>query len=476
MGATWAGPRTELKPTYADSHRRTGPGRLMTDGTEHDSDRRRSDRGRNRRTNVRKPGRGADFGTVRLFGLLAFTSVLAWLAWQVIVNISPRHHADEEDTAAVITVGARLCCAGATSGKANPGHRRSVDWAEIRRTASQILGAHPLESRAFFLLGLVAEAEGQADQAVSLMDIAAARSLRDRRAHLWLFSHRLKHGEFEQALNHADVILRTRPQLGATLLPALMAVAAIPEGRAQLIERLEKAPPWRRWFLTQFSRRAADPSDPLPLYAELQAGSHPPSSAELRPHLDRLIGTGQFEQALLVWLNSLAPHEAQRLDYLFNGDFERPVSNLPFDWMFDRVRGADIDVSDSPFDGGKALRIQFARARVPFRHVRKLVMLPPGAYVMSGKAMARDLQNERGLVWSLACAEGSKEALVSTGRIAGTMTAEIAEQFTVPVQGCRAQWLRLELAARIPSEQAMGGGTVWYDSLQIQRIAAPPPS
>ena len=276
--------------------------------------------------------------------------------------------------------------------------------------------------------------------------------------------------EFGPALGHADVILRTRPQLGSHLLPALTAIASLPEGRSRLVEILETTPAWRKWFLRQYSRQADDPAAALPIYAALQAGPTPPTSDELRAPLDRLIGAGAFEQALLLWLGSLDPEETQALGYVYNGDFEHPVSNLAFDWVIGRVRGADITVAESDLDRGKALRVQFARSRIAFRHVRKLVVLRPGSYRLTGKARARDLRSERGLVWTLTCAEGANQLLAETNRVTGTMEAEISTAFTVPAHGCRAQWLRLELAARIPPERDVGGGTVWYDALQVQRI------
>lgn len=424
--------------------------------------------GRFRRAVAEKLGLAAGFGALRLVGLLVLAGLLGWLAWQVIVNISPRHLAGADDTSAISRADARSL-ALMRRVERQIVESEAVDWAEVRLTARDILRAHPLDNRTLYLLGLAAEAEKLGDQATALMELAASRSLRDRRAHFWLFGHRLQQRDFGPALDHADAILRTRRQLGPALLPAMMAVARDPEGRSRLVEMLEKHPPWRTRFLDQFSKHAADPSDPTPLYSALQAGPHPPSSAELRAHLDRLIGGGQFEQALVVWLTSLAPSEAQSLDYLYNGDFERPMSNLHFDWIITRIRGADIDVSDSPIDDGKALRVQFARARVPFRHVRKLVMLPPGAYQLSGKARTVDLRNDRGLVWKLTCADGAKEMLASTTSVTGTMTVEIEQPFSVPSQGCRAQWLRLELDARIASEQDVGGGTVWFDSLRIRR-------
>jgi hypothetical protein len=395
----------------------------------------------------------------RLLAWASLTGALAVLAWLVVVTAST------PDRALVRLAESRIAGAADT-----------VDWAEVRRMARLALHAKPLESRALVLLALAAEADGDERQAAHLISLAGARTLRDPWAQLWMFELRLKENDFAAALDHADVIVRAHPRLKPTLLPYLMAVAAVPAGRGAIIARLEAGPPWRGWFLSEYARQAADPSDPTPLYTTLQSGPRPPVSAELRPHLQRLIGSGRFEQALLLWLHSLAPEEPADLDYLHNGSFAQPITNLAFDWVIERVRGAEIDIAASPMGTGKALRVRFARGRVPFRHVRKLLTLPPGSYELSGHAMAIDLGNERGLQWRLTCAEGRRQTLASTARITGTVRREIAEPFTVPADGCRGQWLRLELAARIPSEQQVDGGTVWFDSLQVRRTGALNPS
>ena len=342
----------------------------------------------------------------------------------------------------------------------------NADWTEVAGLARRALKANPLETRALVLLALAAEAEEDNRLAVQLVSLAGARTLRDATAHSWLFELSLRQGDYAAALSHADLILRVHPRLAGTMLPALMAMASRPAGLGAIVARLETAPPWRSWFLKEYSRQAADPSEPTPVYMALQSASRPPASAELSPHLDRLIAAGRIDQARLVWLASLPDQPASR-DWLYNGDFRHPVSNLPFDWMFGRARGAEIKVEASPMGDGQALRVQFGKGRVRFRHVRKLLTLPPGSYLLRGRAMAVDLRHQRGINWRLACAEDGGETLVSTPRISGTVTTEFAEPFAVPAKDCRAQWLVLELAARIAPEQSVDGGTVWFDSLRI---------
>ena len=154
-----------------------------------------------------------------------------------------------------------------------------------------------------------------------------------------------------------------------------------------------------------------------------------------------------------------------------NGDFEFPISGLPFDWVFENVRGAQSDIAPAGA-GGNALRVQFHNTRVPFRHVSQLLLLPPGGYRFSGAVQSVDLRNERGVHWTLSCAGGKGELLGETERVAGTRRwTDFELEFNVPSgPDCQAQVLRLVLAARIPSEQK-AAGQIWYDNLKIVRAA-----
>ncbi len=389
---------------------------------------------------------------LQLLTRLSLAGGLCLLAWQVIATAST----PEPESAVFLRV------AEDHVGSAG----ENADWAEVAALARRALEANPLETKALVLLALAAEAEEDNRLAVRLVSLAGARTLRDATAHSWLFELSLRQGDYDAALSHADVILRVHPRLRGMLLPALMALASWPAGRGAMVAKLETAPPWRSWFLREYSRQSADPSEPTPVYMALQSASRPPASAELSPHIDRLIEAGRIDQARLVWLASL-PDEPASHDWLYNGDFRLPVTNLPFDWMIGRVRGAEIKVEASPMGEGQALRVQFGKGRVGFRHVRKLITLPPGSYLMTGRATAVDLRHQRGIGWRLACAEDGGETLASTPRISGTVTTEFAEPFAVPAENCRAQWLVLELAARIAPEQMVDGGKVWFDSLEI---------
>jgi hypothetical protein len=193
---------------------------------------------------------------------------------------------------------------------------------------------------------------------------------------------------------------------------------------------------------------------------------------ELRPYLNRLIKDENFELAYQTWRATLPPQQAADVAHPFNRDFAFPVDNLPFNWNFlEGGTGADIQVLPS-VDGGKkrALFVEFSGARVRFANVKQLILLPAGDYAFSGKVKAGELRTSRGLWWRVFCANASANMLANTELVSGTMPwTEFMVKFQVPAADCGAQWLQLELPARVESESRIEG-QVWYQDLQVSPI------
>jgi hypothetical protein len=97
-----------------------------------------------------------------------------------------------------------------------------------------------------------------------------------------------------------------------------------------------------------------------------------------------------------------------------------------------------------------------------------MLLLAPGAYHLKGQ-LKGELEGRRGLQWRVVCAAGQPlgESEMFVGEAPDCKDFEF--DFTVPDIDCRAQYLRLALAARSASEQLVSG-TVWYDSLQLSRL------
>jgi len=341
------------------------------------------------------------------------------------------------------------------------------DAASASRLARQALQANPLDGRGFRVLGRLAADRGDLVRAARFHALAVTRSPRDLPSHAWLFEHELRSGKVAKALVHADLMLRVQPELKARLFPILIGLAGDESARPALARLLAKAPPWREKFLQAM---LAEPGDSRQLVVVLDASAGSGlSRTELAAWLERLTADQAWDQAYVVWASQLPPG-TPALANLYNGGFESEVTGLGFDWRFEHVPGASIEVLAGPgVSGQQALSVGFDHQRVPFRHVRQLLLLSPGRYLLEGHQRAEDLRTPRGLSWSVACA-GSTVPLVATAPLKGNSDwTEFAVEWVVPDGGCPSQWLELALLARVDSEQ-MVSGRAWYDDMRIVRL------
>jgi hypothetical protein len=154
------------------------------------------------------------------------------------------------------------------------------------------------------------------------------------------------------------------------------------------------------------------------------------------------------------------------LGLLFNGGFATVPSGLPFDWAITPGNGVTMEIAPAP-GGGRALAIAFQQGRVDFRGMSQLLVLTPGTYQFSGRYTG-EVMGQRGLKWRVTCAGGT--AIGESGMVAGRASTwkSIEFDFTVPDADCPAQYLRLDLDARMSSEQFVSG-IIWFADLGVAR-------
>src|SRR5260370_3307182 len=100
------------------------------------------------------------------------------------------------------------------------------------------------------------------------------------------------------------------------------------------------------------------------------------------------------------------------------------------------------------------------------------MLLRAGDYKCTGGVKSEDLRTSRGLWWRIFCADKPVDTLAHTELVSGTAPwTDFTVTFQVPAADCRAQWLQLELPARIESEKKIEG-EVWYQNLRITPISA----
>lgn len=338
--------------------------------------------------------------------------------------------------------------------------------------ARRALAHDPTNVEALGLLAEVSLTQGDIEATRVLHAEAAHRSRRAVASHAWLASHLGAQGEVEEALVHIDVLLRSHINLREALYPVLRSLLKSPAGTQALAARLAEAPAWRPAFLSHLGREAADSQNLMALYAVLDASANPPTTSERQPLLQRLIVEGQYRQAWLLFVKTLDSSGVAELGNLFNGGFELDSSGLPFDWQFGAVAGAvikQVHVVDDNGQRSRSLHIEFLNRRVAFDHVSQLLVLDPGEYRLEGRVHLESLANERGLQWVIHCAPAPRTELMRSERFNGTRAwGRFSTRFSVPDEGCAAQWLRLQIPARIASERHVSG-RAWFDDLAIRR-------
>jgi tetratricopeptide (TPR) repeat protein len=410
----------------------------------------------------------------RLGMIVGVLFVLTWIGWSIVAQTAALSLSESNPDVALSFAADQRVALNRLAQKVLLEPNGNLDSA--REWAQRALRSSPLNARALTLLGLVAERKGDQKNAEALMRIAAARTWRDQTTDEWLLNRDARSGDYAHALSYADAMLRINWGLDeAWLFPVIASFTVDPRAFEALTALLATAPPWRSWFLSELSARLANQARLVQLYSALKATENPPTKGELWSYLNRLIKDENFGLAYQIWHATLPPQQRADETHPFNRDFEFPVNDLPFNWRLEAVAGADSQVVSS-VDGGKkrGLLVEFSGSRVRFANVKQLMLLPAGDYSFSGRVKTAELRTSRGLWWQIVCATTSANTLASTELVSGTIPwTDFAVKFQVPAANCGAQWLQLELPARIESESRIEG-QVWYQDMRIAPIPTTP--
>ena len=366
---------------------------------------------------------------------------------------------------------------GAAAPQSSSDDLSESDYLQIQNWAEQALREDPLNARALRILAQVAEHFSDHGKTEALMRGAVQRSYQQSLAIYWMMRESYADKKYADAMRYADLLLRTRPQLSRHVYPMLGRMAENVNASIELKRALEGNPPWRVEFFAALPNLVTDARTPLQLLLSLSNAAVPPTDAERRSYLNTLVQHKLYELAYYSWLQFLPPEALSKTGRLFNGSFDTPPSGLPFDWVFTKGGGVNVKFGQrSDKEGQRALLIEFGPGRVDFGSgLSELVLLPPGAYKLAGKYKT-DLVSQRGLKWSVTCADAKDPVGVSStmnGSNASWKDLEVS--FTIPPDGCPAQYVTLALDARSASEQFVSGA-VWYDDLNILRVSEAEPS
>jgi hypothetical protein len=352
---------------------------------------------------------------------------------------------------------------------------RSIDLAAVRAWAESALIRDPLNARALRILGQVADAGGNDADVLKFMAAATKLSLHESIAVFWMMRKSAEGGDYKTAIFYADALLRTNPGLAPFVVPLLAHFAEQPASKELINQTLESNPPWRNVFFEYLPSGISDARTPLDLLLALRTSPAPPNAKEIDDYLNVLIAHKFYDLAYYAWLQFLPADELRSARLLFNGDFEVHPSGSPFDWAIKQGSGVTVDIVPTPDKAeGHVLLIEFLFGRVDYHSVSELVLLAPGTYRFDGQYKGK-IAGPRGLKWRLVCAGDAETRIGESPMISGVTSAwkDVQFIFTVPASDCRAQYVRLDLDARMASEQLVSGA-IMFGELRISRVTSPP--
>ena len=387
-------------------------------------------------------------------------AVAAFVGWRVIV--AGREAMDERSIPA----------AALATGAAQPAGNSE---ASLRGR----LAKNPGDALALLLLALELERQGKREEAGAAMRTAARLAPAEPQSLLLIAGYFLRTGEETLALSTLRRALDSAPADTSTKVWPVF-TAALVSGRHQpyfdAMAR-ENAAWWPEFFRHACAR--AVPSNAVQSIFAVRVVADVATQEERRCLIERLQRDGQWANAYVLWLNSLPPELRKRVGYVFNGDFEAPLSNTGFDWRIPAQESTIV--AAEPGDGvmGKrGLHVAFTSQRYAGPPLYQTMLLEPGKYQLEGKAKP-GLDAWLGMQWGVYCLDEAgrpKGQLVRTDPFTGaTRWREFRSEFAVP-SNCPAQLLRLELAN--PKQGATGPadvairlkGQLWFDDIRVRIV------
>lgn len=281
----------------------------------------------------------------------------------------------------------------------------------------------------------------------------------------------LERGRPPQAFQHWSRAIQADPGMAPGLFETFRGLLKDDLGMDEAFQAITRTPPtWWLDFFADTANRGKEVATLLRLY-QMRRGSVdvPLTLAERQLYYQRLLREGLYQDAYLAWVNSLNAGQRQQLGFLFNGEFELPLTGLGFDWQIEKSERVEIGRAAFEGDNRQALRLRFRLMRTPFKHLSQPLLLGPGAYEVAGSYRGLELMTDEGFRWVARCRVPDHTLLGESERI---FSAEAWTSFRFQIEvppSCVYQELRLVSAAGTTAT-ATSDGELWFDGMSIQHI------
>jgi hypothetical protein len=196
----------------------------------------------------------------------------------------------------------------------------------------------------------------------------------------------------------------------------------------------------------QYALHRSDFKGATSAWARLQSMSGIDSSAAVE-YVTRMYKAGFRADSSAAWLSysGRLQSDYRRSNFIFNGDFERPLTRAVFDWNLPSEPYIDVAVDQSTACSGQhSLRLAFIGNENPaYEGPWQIAWVAPGSYSLEACVQTENLSSSEGLRFRLFSSESPRKLLSETEQIGGTGSwRRIRQRFIVPA-GTKAVEIRL---------------------------------
>lgn len=284
-------------------------------------------------------------------------------------------------------------------------------------------------------------------------------SRRNLRTQLLAIEDATMRSDIPAALEHYDIVLRTKRNGPDLLYPVLAKASSDPQIRPELVKRLAANPIWAASFIDYLAANGSDPGDVAVLFAALQKQRVVVAEGARAHVVNRMVEKGQFSQAWNYY-GSFRRDASQRAsrDPRF---VIAPDNATVFDWM----ATSDASISASVQRGAAGGVFDFSMpAGVGGVVLQQLQMLPPGDYILRGHSSGIDQPVASRPYWTLSCRGGAELGRVAVGNSADA-DGRFGGRFSVPAN-CPVQVLAMVTQA----SDAIGGVSGQIDQVTLHEV------
>jgi hypothetical protein len=299
----------------------------------------------------------------------------------------------------------------------------------------------PLAHEPFFVAAKIEERAGRLQNAVILMEEAKRRRPNHTATRTQLVVYYGQRRDYSASIRELDYVMRRSDKARERLIPELVLLLKVPEGRDAIAELVAGEPEWRESFLRVAGDRNVHP-DHAGAFLERVRARKGKGDLQLETsfYVRSLLGAGRYRAAKDAWLQMINQKDQEQ--FVFDGQFRSVKAPPPFNWSLQ-----DLDVGRATIvkDSQPRLEIEYFGGR-DAGLAEQTLALTPGRYKLSLQAKAPAPFKSGRLFWTIGCTDGRQLAVLNLAQLRPQF-ATYSVDFEVPGSSCEGQKLQLSAEA-----------------------------